>query len=146
MIELSTEGFDLTLNPLRDASGYFDGEGRLTCGVGAVVHSFTTLSYFPLSDFARLCAWADEHVQALLETRTKVSEVWVPLDLSMSIQFQLGEIYHQHGSLAGGFSMIVFLNIGRDKSSRRVYGGFEAEVDIAEMSAFCTALRQYSGL
>lgn len=145
-IRLKAEGFDLALQPLRDAAEYFDGEVTLTCDIGAKVQSFTTLSYFPFSDFVQLCAWVDEHVQALLERRLREGKVWVPLDLSMQIHFELGEIDYQNGSLDGGFSLIVLLNIGRDTSGGRVWGGFEAWVELAEIRTFCRALRRYIDL
>ncbi len=103
-----------------------------------------------MTDLEALCHRFEEHIQRLLHTPpdalgiVRAHTVWVPQDLAMELSCGLGGVEHEAGGLTGEFDLLAMLNIIPDHGrSAGVYAGFRANVDVAEVAAFCTAVRSY---
>ena len=143
-ISLKVNGFVLNLEPVPVSKDYFRGIVSLKSVILGEDHTLHTDAIFPLKDLKRLSEWINEHLHALLEHPNTMSRTWVPLDLTMEIQLQGGEIYYEDGVVVGDFSVLVMLNIGFDSLTKtRVYSGFASTVNVEAINEFRACLLNY---
>lgn len=154
-IILVAEGFEWSVAlPQRgsnELTAHITGTSRLRSFEPFGNHVFETVTCYSLADLERLCRWMNEHAQRLLHRDGRIlnptpSRTWVPIDRSLQVQLQDGEIESEDDGLVGSYALTVLVRLGTlSTNGRNTYGGLQGEVPIQRVVEFCRAIETYLG-
>lgn len=145
---LQTDGYKATFHLL----GPTEYPGYVRLGIDLVIHpSLADLSLssvastIAIADLSDLANYFDEHIHKLARDPNHDSDVFVEWELGFQARAFLGDVMiSEDGTLDGGFTLYFAVNLGKaDEDSTDTYVGAESLIEVPNVMAFVTGLREY---
>jgi hypothetical protein len=147
---LKTDGYNAIFHLL----GPTEYPGYVRLGIDLVIHpSLASLSLssvastIAIADLSRLADYFEEHIHKLVQDPNHDSDVFVEWELGFQARAFVGDVMiSEDGTLDGGFTLYFAVNLGKaDEDSTNTFVGAESLIEVPNVMAFVTGLREYVG-